>query len=128
MQYASDKTIPLCASSEAESFIFWEDSSTNNISPDMFRRYSAPEIARCTCFNASKGDPFAMIDAAKAAGLEKIQISHPSREVIAYAHEMGLVVNICFADTAQQAEEMLSMGADTLMSNSILEVIPVLEK
>jgi len=46
MQYASDKTIPLCASSEAESFIFWEDSSTNNISPDMFRRYSAPEIAR----------------------------------------------------------------------------------
>lgn len=88
----------------------------------------APEIARCTCFNAGKGDPFAVVDAAKAAGLDKIQISHPNREVIAYAHEKGMVVNICFADTAQQAEEMLAIGADTLMSNSILEVIPVLEK
>ena len=44
MRYASDKTISLCTASEAEAFIFWEDSSTTNISPNMFRRYAAPEI------------------------------------------------------------------------------------
>lgn len=88
----------------------------------------APEIARCTCFNCTKDDPFAMVDAAKAAGLEKIQISHPNAEVIAYAHKRGMVVNICFADTAQQAEAALAMGADTMLSNDIMQVIPVLTK
>ncbi len=83
----------------------------------------APEIARCTCFNCTKGDPFAAVDAAAAAGLQKIQISHPSKEVIAYAHEKGLIVNICFADTAQEAAEMLSMGADTLMTNDMMAIM-----
>ncbi len=34
----------LCAGSLAEAFIFWEDSSTTNISPSYFEKYSAPEI------------------------------------------------------------------------------------
>jgi uroporphyrinogen-III decarboxylase len=34
----------IAADSTAEAFIFWEDSSTTNLSPDLFRRYTAPEI------------------------------------------------------------------------------------
>lgn len=87
----------------------------------------APEIARCTCFNCLKGDPFAAVDAAARAGLEKIQISHPTAEVIAYAHEKGLKVNICFAETEAEARALLSMGADTLMTNNLLAVLPALD-
>lgn len=45
MRYASDKTVPFCQASEAESFIFWEDTSTTNISPAYFQKYIAPEIS-----------------------------------------------------------------------------------
>lgn len=45
MRYASERTAELSADSAAEGFIFWEDSSTTNISPDMFARFAAPEIA-----------------------------------------------------------------------------------
>lgn len=83
----------------------------------------APEIARCTCFNCIKSDPFACIDAAARIGLDKIQISHPTAEVIAYAHEKGLVCNICFAESAEDVSRLLAMGADTLMTNHLLDVI-----
>lgn len=87
----------------------------------------APEIARCTCFNCIKSDPYACTDEAAQLGLQKIQISHPSAEVIAYAHAKGLVCNICFADDAQEAKDMLKIGADTLLSNNFLEIIPIME-
>lgn len=45
MRRVSDQSAVLSAQSQAEAFIFWEDSSTTNISPGMFRSYAAPEIA-----------------------------------------------------------------------------------
>lgn len=45
MRRASKRTAELSAASAAEGFIFWEDSSTTNISPSMFTRFAAPEIA-----------------------------------------------------------------------------------
>lgn len=88
----------------------------------------APEIARCTCFSCIKSDPFAMIDEAARIGLEKIQISRPSAQVIAYAHQKGLKCNICFAESADEAAELLRMGADTLMTNRLLDVMPALTR
>ena len=86
----------------------------------------APEIALCTCFNCRKCDPYRRIEAAAAAGLKKVQFSNPSKEVIDFAHAKGLVCNICFADDAETAEAVLAMGADTLLSNRIMEIIPLL--
>ena len=40
----SVRTAELSADSPAEAFIFWEDSSTTNISPAFFDKYIAPEI------------------------------------------------------------------------------------
>lgn len=37
-------TIKISVKSSAEGFIFWEDSSTTNISPAFFEKYTAPEI------------------------------------------------------------------------------------
>ena len=45
MRPVSRQTVALSAQSSGEAFIFWEDSSTTNISPSMFEQYTAPEIA-----------------------------------------------------------------------------------
>lgn len=44
MREVSKKTVELSAQSRGEAFIFWEDSSTTNISPSMFEAFTAPEI------------------------------------------------------------------------------------
>ena len=38
------ETVRISANTSAEGFIFWEDSSTTNISPAMFEAYTAPAI------------------------------------------------------------------------------------
>lgn len=44
MQERALETVRLSVDSPAEAFIFWEDSSTTNINPQMFEKYTAPEI------------------------------------------------------------------------------------
>jgi uroporphyrinogen-III decarboxylase len=44
MSALSIESVKLSATSSAEGFIFWEDSSTTNISPAFFAKYTAPEI------------------------------------------------------------------------------------
>jgi len=44
MQEKDRKTVEISLQSSAEGFIFWEDSSTTNISPEFFARYTAPQI------------------------------------------------------------------------------------
>ena len=44
MQEKDMETVRASVESIAEAFIFWEDSSTTNISPDLFNRYTAPEL------------------------------------------------------------------------------------
>lgn len=84
----------------------------------------APEISRCIAFNCKKSDPFAYIYRASEMGLQKIQISSPTAEVIEYAHRKGLICNIYYADTLEKASQLLEMGADTILSNNILRIAP----
>lgn len=44
MQEKDRETVRVSLNSPAEGFIFWEDSSSTNVSPDLFARYTAPEI------------------------------------------------------------------------------------
>ena len=46
MQAKSLETAVISVDTPAEAFIFWEDSSTLNVSPAQFRKYTAPEIER----------------------------------------------------------------------------------
>jgi hypothetical protein len=46
MSQKAELAVRISAESPAEAFISWEDSSTTNVSPAMFRRYIAPEINR----------------------------------------------------------------------------------
>lgn len=45
MQKKAVETVRISAESPAEAFIFWEDSSTTNISPAYFEKYAMPEIS-----------------------------------------------------------------------------------
>ncbi len=44
MREKNGESAEIAVKTSAEGFIFWEDSSTTNISPDMFRKYTKPEI------------------------------------------------------------------------------------
>jgi len=44
MQAKDLETVQISLKSSADGFIFWEDSSTTNVSPDFFSKYTAPEI------------------------------------------------------------------------------------
>lgn len=46
MQARDEETVRISVNSAADGFIFWEDSSTTNISPAMFEKYTKPEIDR----------------------------------------------------------------------------------
>ena len=46
MQAKDDETVRISVDSHADGFIFWEDSSTTNISPAFFEKYTKPEIDR----------------------------------------------------------------------------------
>lgn len=44
MRERDRETVAIAAGSSAEAVIFWEDSSTTNISPSMFSKYTLPQI------------------------------------------------------------------------------------
>lgn len=46
MQARDEETVRNAVNSSADGFIFWEDSSTTNISPAFFEKYTKPEIDR----------------------------------------------------------------------------------
>lgn len=46
MQARDDETVRNALNTSADGFIFWEDSSTTNVSPAIFRKYTMPEINR----------------------------------------------------------------------------------
>ena len=46
MQARDEETVRISVNSQADGFIFWEDSSTTNISPAFFEKYAKPAIDR----------------------------------------------------------------------------------
>lgn len=46
MQQKNMETVKMTTNSPAETAIFWEDSSTTNVSPSLYQAYIAPEITR----------------------------------------------------------------------------------
>jgi len=74
----------LCADSQAECFITWEDSSTTNISPSMYKDYIVPELNEWSDILAGKGKMYMqhacghlkniidIISASKVSGIESL--------------------------------------------------------
>lgn len=91
---------------------------------EIMRRV-APEIPRCAGAGSQK--PYDLVAKALKYDCKKIQIYTPDidlcfdenyvRETCRRAHEHGLRVNICHADTPEKAREYLEAGCDTILTN-----------
>ena len=116
-----EKVASLIRKHECEKHVY-----ITSISPEHLEKFHevAPEIARCYAFNCIKSDPYKCIELCSHLGINKIQISDPTREIIEYAHQKGLVCNIYYADDVDSAKRYLEMGADTILSNNILRILP----
>lgn len=87
-------------------------------------RKVAPHITRCA--GAGSVKPYDLVEKALNYDCKKIQIFTPDipmfgegyvAETCRRAHEHGIRVNICHADTPERAQEFLEAGCDTILTN-----------
>jgi glycerophosphoryl diester phosphodiesterase len=91
---------------------------------DIMQRI-APQIPRCA--GAGSVKPYDLVAKALKYDCKKIQIFTPDvdkyygaayvGETCRRAHEAGLHVNICQADTEEKTQEYLEAGCDTILTN-----------
>lgn len=93
----------------------------------------APEIPRCMAADMP-GRPVAetawgIVDRAVEFRCSKVQLFKPyfSSELIAEAHSYGILCNIFWSDDPAEAEKLFAMGADTVLTNDYLALVPVKE-
>ncbi len=80
-----------------------------------------PGISRCM---GAGNRPWEIVDRAIEAGCNKVQLFVPyfNREMIDKAHAHGIKCNVFFADTPEDAQKYLDMGADTVLTNDYLKI------
>jgi glycerophosphoryl diester phosphodiesterase len=89
----------------------------------------APDIARCA---GATNDPFEdLVEKALKYDCKKIQLFQPHfaknepdyvKKAIDKAHENGIVVNVFYADTYEDAKHYLDLGADVILTNDYQRV------
>ena len=89
-------------------------------SSDAFLRLvgeKAPFLKRCTGEN--EGQLWKIVDRAIELKTDKVQLFVPyfDQEMIDKAHAHGIVCNVFFADTTEDAQKYLDMGVDTILTN-----------
>lgn len=80
-----------------------------------------PEIKICVGENGT----YRIVERAIELGCEMVQIYTPdgkniNKEMIDKAHAHGIKVNVFYSDTVEFARELLTMGADTILTNDYL--------
>ena len=88
----------------------------------------APDIKVCLGWDGNK-DPMSMVDRAIALGAYKIQLFKPyfNEETVKRAHEHGILCNVFYADTPEEAKRYSDMGIDTILTNDYLQIKNALE-
>lgn len=96
---------------------------TGNDSLLRMAKRIAPDICRC-CGEHERvmrlEEAPGIVDRAIEHGCEKVQLFKPffTKEDIDKAHAHGIICNVFFTDDPDEAEELLKMGADTILSNN----------
>jgi glycerophosphoryl diester phosphodiesterase len=80
-----------------------------------------PEIKICV----GEDGTYRIVERAIELGCEMVQIYTPdgkniNKEMIDRAHAHGIKVNVFYSDTVEFARELLTMGADTILTNDYL--------
>jgi len=84
----------------------------------------APEIGRC-CLNGQHG--WNLVDKGIEYQCGRVQFANRycDADHIQKAHDAGIICNLFYADDPRQAEEYLEMGIDSILTNALAEVLPV---
>ena len=84
---------------------------------------AAPEIARCMGSEPDQAELKIVVQAIRY-GCQKVQFfkEYFNQELIDLAHENNIKCNYFYTDDPVRAEELLSMGIDTVLTNSYLAV------
>ena len=87
----------------------------------------APEI--CRCQGARDKFWWEVVDDAIKNKCQKVQLFKPyfNKEMVDKAHAHGIICNVFFADTEQEAKEFLDMGIDTILTNDYLTISKVVK-
>lgn len=87
----------------------------------------APDICRCVGTGA---DPEHMVERALRYDCKKIQLFKGkfTPDTVRRAHENGILCNVFYADTPEDAEAYLDMGIDTILSNTYFRIAQVVAK
>jgi undecaprenyl pyrophosphate synthase len=90
------------------------------LEPDLhirqFKEY-APDIPVCVGHLSAR--PWEIVDRAIELGAEKVQLFKPyyNKEMIDKAHAHGIKCNVFWSDNPEEANELLDLGVDTILSN-----------
>lgn len=119
-----EKVIALIKKYDCEKYIYFM-SGDDEILERLQREY--PEFLRC----CGEGDThWTIVDRAIKYGCQKVQLFKPyfNQEMIDKAHENGIICNVFYADTPEEAEEYLKMGIDVILTNDYNRISKVIEK
>ena len=101
----------------AEHAYFMGDSSVHEAALEV-----APEITRCMAFENDA--PWDIVERAIRYNCKKVQLymEYYNQQMIDKAHKNNILCNYFYTDDPAKAKELLSMGMDTILTNSYLLV------
>lgn len=82
-----------------------------------------PNLKICVGWDGDK-NPLSIVDRAIALGAYKVQLFKPyfNQESVDKAHAHGILCNVFFADTPEEAKRYFEMGIDTVLTNDYLTI------
>ena len=88
----------------------------------------APDIERC-CLEGDRDEDMTIVDRAIEYGCSRVQFWNPNfnKDLIDRAHDHGIICNLFYADTYEEAERCFNMGIDSVLTNYANLILPVLE-
>ena len=96
------------------------------LEPDIhikqFKEY-APDIP--VCVGHLKARPWEIVDRAIRLGADKVQFFKPyfNREMVEKAHAHNILCNVFWSDDEDEANELLDMGMDTILTNDYNKIL-----
>ena len=121
---AMKKIVALVRKYDAQRHVYFMLEKDDDIR--QFQAY-APDIPICVGHDFNR--PWAIVDRAIELKAQKVQLFKPwfTQEMIAKAHEHGILCNVFFADDPEEAKGYLAMGVDTVLTNDYLQVSQILK-
>lgn len=109
-----EKIVSLVRRYDCAKHVYFMISSDTDIR--AFREY-APDIPVCVGHDGNR--PWEIVERAIALNAQKVQFYKPyyNREMVEKAHANGIVCNVFWSDDPTEAQELLELGMDTILTN-----------